>query len=87
MATMKIIEKLAQAAQNETVPQYDVSAEVMLQINTLRQEKTALLPLELFAGITALAASIVTFFSIQAWRCIVDPLIQLFTPFQGVPLW
>jgi hypothetical protein len=87
MDTMKIIEKLAQTAQNETAPQYNVSAEVMLRINNLRQEKVALLPLELFAGITALAASIVTFFSIQAWQSIVDPLIQLFVPFQGVPLW
>ncbi|MDD5133943.1 MAG: hypothetical protein PHP01_00855 [Phycisphaerae bacterium] len=87
MDAMKFIEKLAQKAQGQTVPKYNVSAEVMLRIDNLQQEKVTLLPLELFAGITALAASIVTFFSVQAWRCIVDPLIQLFTPFQGVPLW
>jgi hypothetical protein len=87
MDAIKIIEKLVKTAQKEKVPQFDVSKTVMLEISILQQEKTGFLPLELFAGITAIAASIVTLFSIQAWRYIVDPLFQLFVPLQGAPLW
>ncbi len=87
MDVIKIIEKLAKTARNEPITQFDVSDNVMAQINLLQQEKVGLLPLELFAGITAVAASIVTFFSIQAWQYIVNPLFQLFVPYQGVSLW
>jgi hypothetical protein len=87
MDAIKIIERLAKAAQKEKTPQIDVSKTVMLEIGILQQEKTGFLPLELFAGITAIAASIVTLFSIQAWRYIIDPLVQLFVPLQGAPLW
>jgi hypothetical protein len=87
MDTIKIIEKLAKIAQKEPTPQFNVSNKVMAQISILQQEKFGLLPLELFAGITAVAASIVTFFSIQAWHYLVNPLMQLFVPYQGVALW
>jgi len=87
MDVIKIIEKLAKTAQNEPIQQFDVSDSIMAQINLLQQEKVGLLPFELFAGITAAAASIVVFFSIQAWQYIVNPLYQLFAPYQGVSLW
>ncbi|MFA5292111.1 MAG: hypothetical protein WC496_03660 [Phycisphaerae bacterium] len=84
---IKIIEKLAKTARNEALPQFDVSDDVMTRISLLQHEKVGLLPLEVFAGLTAVAASIVTFFSIQAWNYIVNPLFQLFAPYQGVSLW
>lgn len=82
-----ILDKLAERAQSEILPQIDVSNGVMTRISLMRMQKPGLLPLELFAGLTAVAASIVVFFSIQAWQSIVNPLYQLFTPYQGVPLW
>jgi hypothetical protein len=87
MDALKFIEKLAEKARKEASPISDVSQMVMLEIDALQRDKTGLLPLELFAGITAIAASIVTFFSIQAWQYIVNPLMQLFVPYQGVSLW
>ncbi len=87
MDAIKIIEKLAKTAQKEKLPQIDVSKTAMCEIGLLRQETTGFLPFEWFAGISAVAASIVTFFSIHAWRYIVDPLIQLLVPFQEILLW
>jgi len=87
MDAIKIIEKLAKTAQKEKTPQIDVSKTAMLEIGILRQETAGFLPFEWFAGISAVAASIVTFFSFHAWRYIVDPLVQLFVPFQETLPW
>ena len=87
MDTMKIIEKLAHIANREETPTLDVSNTVMFQISALRQETVSFWPVEFFAGISAVAASVVAFFSIQAWRYITDPLVQLLAPLQEVPLW
>ena len=87
MDAIKIIEKLAKTAQKEKTPQIDVSKAVMLEIGLLRQENAGMIPFEWFAGISAVAASIITVFSLNAWRYIADPFIQLFMPLQGVLPW
>ena len=87
MDTLKIIERLAEKARKETSARFDVSQTIMREINELQQQENGVLPLEFFAGITAVAASVITFFSIQAWHYIVNPLFQLFAPYQGVSLW
>jgi hypothetical protein len=83
----EIIEKLAQKAHSEAIPQFNVSNRVMARIDLLERQPLGLWPYEIFAGLTAVAASIVSFFSIQAWHTIVNPLFQLLAPYQGVPLW
>ena len=87
MDTIKIVEKLAKIAQKEKIPQIDVSKTVMLEIAALRQETAGFLPFEFFAGISAIAASIIMFFSIHAWQYMVNPLLQLFVPFQEISPW
>jgi len=87
MDAIKIIENLAEKARKETPPQIDVSKTVMLEIGVFRQETAGFLPLEFFAGISAVAASIIMFFSIHAWQYIVNPLFQLFVPFQETLPW
>jgi hypothetical protein len=81
------IEKLAKKARTETPPQFSVANRVMAQIELRQQRKFNLWPFEVFAGLSAVAASIVVFFSIQAWHTIVNPLVQLVAPYQGVQLW
>jgi hypothetical protein len=84
----EIIEKLAQKARSEAIPQFSVSNRVMARIDLLaRQPAVRLWPFQIFAGLTTVAASVVTFFSIQAWHTIINPLFQLLAPYQGVPLW
>ena len=88
MDKMKIFEKLAFLARNEQMPMFDVSDDVLLRIDALGQPKYAtFLPFDFFAAASAVAASVVAFLSIHAWQAIVNPLIQLFAPFQEVPLW
>lgn len=87
MDAIKIIEKLAKTAQKEKPPQINVSKAVMLEIGLLRQENAGVVSLEWFAGISAVAASIITVFSLNAWRYIVDPLVQMFVPFQETLPW
>ena len=87
MDAIKIIEKLAKTAQKEKIPRIDVSKTVMLEIAAFRQETAGFLPFEFFAGISAIAASIIMFFSIQAWQYIVNPLVQLFVPFEEMLPW
>ena len=87
MDALKIIEKLAEKARKETVPQSDVSPMVMHEINALQRTESGVFPLEFFAGISAVAASIITVLSISAWQYIVNPLIQFIAPLQEMPLW
>jgi hypothetical protein len=87
MDALKIIEKLAKTAQKEKIPQIDVCKTVMFEIGALRQEPAGILSFEWFAGISAIAASIVIFLSIPAWRYILNPLVQLLAPLQEVSLW
>jgi len=87
MDALKIIEKLAKKARKETVPQLDVSQVVMHEINALQHQGNGVLSFEFFAGISAVAASIITILSISAWQYIVNPLIQFIAPLQEMPLW
>ena len=82
-----IIEKLAQKARSEAIPQFSVSNRVMAQIDLIERQPTGLWPFEIFAGVSAVAASIVVFFSIQAWHTLANPLAQLFATSQGASLW
>jgi hypothetical protein len=87
MDAIKIIERLAKTAQKEKPPQIDVSRAVMLEIDILQRETASFLPLEWFAGISAIAASIMTFLSFYAWQYMANPFVQLFAPFQEILPW
>lgn len=84
---INIIEKLAQKAQNEVLPQIYVSDEVMTRISLMRRSGQGILPFEIFAGATAIAASIVLFISIQSLHSIFNPMYQLLAPNQGNSIW
>jgi hypothetical protein len=82
-----IVEKLAQKARNEAIPQFSVANRVMAQIDLIERQPAGLWPFEIFAGISAVAASIIVFFSIQAFQSLANPLAQLFVTSQGASLW
>jgi hypothetical protein len=84
----ELIEKLAQKARSEAIPQFSVSNRVMARIDLLESKPVGgLWPFEVFAGVSAVAACIITFFSINAWQTVFNPLYQLLAPYQGVSLW
>ncbi len=87
MDTMKIIENLAKTAKKAIPPEIDVSMAVMREIRLLRTEKTSAIPYEWFAGISAVAASILLLLSLGAWQYMVSPFAQLLAPLQEGMLW
>ncbi len=87
MDTLKAIEKLAKQTQGEKTPSFDVTAKVLQQINSLEEQKLGFIVFELFASISAVAASVVGYFSIGALRSVTSPLMQFFAPLQEVAIW
>ncbi|HBG77974.1 MAG: hypothetical protein WC765_08520 [Phycisphaerae bacterium] len=87
MDTLKTIEKLAKAAQNEALPMFDVSSYVLGQMRTVQVQRANLLPIEFFTALAAVAASIVIVLSVVAWQTIVNPMAQLIAPLQESSLW
>ncbi len=85
---INIIEKLADRAKNEIAPQFYVADNVIARISLMqRSRRQGLLPLELFAGFTVVAASVMLFFSLEAVQNLLNPMAQLLAPYQGASLW
>jgi len=87
MDTLKAIEKLAKQTEGEKVPSFDVTAKVLQQINSAEEQKLGFVVFELFASVSAVAASVVGYFSIGALRSVTSPLMQFLTPLQEVAIW
>ena len=77
MDTLRAIEKLAQQTEGEKVPSFDVSAKVLQQISSEEVESVGFVAFELFASISAVAASVVGYFSIGALKSVTSPLMQV----------
>jgi hypothetical protein len=87
MDTLEGIEKLARRAREEKTPDFDVADQVMQQIRTEETESFSFTVFDLFATASAVAASVVGYFSLGAWKFIASPLMQFFTPLQEIRLW
>ena len=87
MDTLRAIERLAQQTNGEKVPSFDVSAKVLQRISSEEAESAGLVAFELFASISAVAASVVGYFSIGALKSVTSPLMQFFAPLQEVTIW
>ena len=86
MDTLEAIEKLAQQARREKTPTFNVAERIMYRIRP-EEDKFSFIVLELFASISAVAASVVGYFSVGVLRSLTSPLMQFFTPLQEVRLW
>ena len=87
MDTLRAIEKLAKQSRGEQVPSFDVTAKVLQQISAEESQSVGLVAFELFASISAVAASVVGYFSVGALRSVTSPLMQFLTPLQEVRIW
>lgn len=90
MDKLKLIEKLIQKARNESIPEIDVTGQVLRRIHAEQLAGPVVMrisPMSIFAGISAAAASIIIFFAVNAWLNFSDPLIQFFGPVQVASVW
>ncbi|MHC4073900.1 MAG: hypothetical protein ACYSW0_21560 [Planctomycetota bacterium] len=87
MDTLKAIEKLAQETQGEKVPAFDVADNVLRQIRAGEEETLGFFVFDLFASVSAVAASVVGYISVGALKSMTNPLMEFVAPLQEVRLW
>lgn len=90
MDKLKLIGKLVLKAKNESIPEIDVTDQVLRRIQAEQLAGPVVMrisPMSIFAGISAVAASIIIFFAINAWLSLSDPLMQFFGPVQVASVW
>ena len=85
MDTLKFIENLFFESRNENAPDIDVSEKVLWRLRSVRELKVA--PFTFFAAASAVAASLVLFFTIHSWNYMNNPIMEFFTPVQEGWLW
>jgi len=87
MDTLKAIENLAKKARQEKIPAFDVAERISLRLRTEEEGSVGFVVFDVFASLSALAASVVAYFSIGVLRSLSSPLMQFITPLQEVRLW
>ena len=87
MDTLEGIEKLAQKAREEETPVFGVTEKVLLKIMSASELKVGFMAFELFAGLSAVAASIILFLAIHTWTYLSNPVMEFLSPLQEFPLW
>ena len=86
MDALEALAKLALKAREEPVPIFAVADQVRLRIRSEKPTVT-LIPLGLFGGISAVAASITLFMAIEFWKYMSSPVMELVAPLPEMRLW
>ncbi len=87
MDTLEGLAKLARRAREEAMPVFGVSEAVRLRILSERTETVTLIPLGLFGGLSALAASVIMILALQFWNYMTSPVMELVAPLPEIRLW
>jgi hypothetical protein len=89
MDALEGLAKLARRAREETTPLFGVSEAVRLRILSERAETetVTLIPLGLFGGLSALAASVIMILALQFWSYMTSPVMELVAPLPEIRLW
>ncbi|MFC1764456.1 hypothetical protein ACFL6U_20605 [Planctomycetota bacterium] len=85
MDTLKKLERLFERDRLGTTPVFHVSNRVIAELGP--RETVTLVPLSVFAGVSAAAAALLLFLAVNAWNTMNGPLAELLTPLQETPLW
>ena len=87
MDTLRGLAKLARIAREERTPVFGVAELVRLRIQSESRQPVTLIPLGLFGGLSAAAASIILFLAVQLWQYMNSPLMELVAPLPEIRLW
>jgi hypothetical protein len=87
MDALEGLAKLARRAREEATPVFGVSEAVRLRILSERTETVTLIPLGLFGGLSALAASVIMILALQFWNYMTSPVMELVAPLPEIRLW
>lgn len=87
MDALEGLEKLARKAREESTPVFGISEAVRLRIQSEIPEPVTLIPLGLFGGLSALAASVTLALAVQFWSYMSSPIMELVAPLPEIRLW
>jgi hypothetical protein len=87
MDALDALAKLARKAREEPTPVFGVADRVRLRITAERPQSVTLIPLGLFGGLSAAAASIILFMAVQFWQFVNSPVMELVAPLPEIRLW
>ncbi len=88
MDALEGLEKLARKAREEPTPVFGVADAVRLRIlSESPQSVVTLIPLGLFGGLSALAASVTLALAVQFWNYMTSPAMELVAPLREIQLW
>jgi len=87
MDALEALARLARKAREEPIPVFNVADEVRLRIRSEKPASVTLIPLGLFGGLSAVAASITLFMAIEFWKYMSSPVMELLAPLPEIQLW
>ncbi len=87
MDALEALVRLARKAREEPIPIFNVADRVRLRIRSERPASVTLIPLGLFGGLSAVAASITLFMAIEFWKYVSSPVMELVAPLPEIRLW
>ena len=87
MDALEGLEKLARKAREEPTPVFGVSDAVRLRTLSESPPSVTLIPLGLFGGLSALAASVILALAVQFWNYMTSPVMELVVPLREIRLW
>jgi len=87
MDALEGLAKLARKAREEPTPVFGVTEAVRLRILSESPQSVTLIPLGLFGGLSALAASVTLALAIQFWQYMSSPIMELVAPLPEIRLW
>jgi len=87
MDALEGLAKLARKAREEPTPVFGVAEAVRLRLLAESPESVTLIPLGLFGGLSALAASVTLALAVQFWNYMSSPIMALVAPLPEMRLW
>lgn len=88
MDALEGLARLARKAREEPTPVFGISDAVRLRIQSESpEESVTLIPLGLFGGLSALAASVTLALAVQFWNYMTSPAMELVAPLREIQLW
>jgi hypothetical protein len=87
MDTLEGLAKLVRKACEEPTPVFGVAEVVRLRILSESPQSITLIPLGLFGGLSALAASVTLALAVQFWNYMSSPIMELVAPLPEIRLW
>jgi hypothetical protein len=87
MDALEGLVRLARRAREEPTPVFGVADAVRLRILSERPQAITLIPLGLFGGLSALAASVILALAVQFWNYMTSPIMELVVPLREIRLW